>query len=204
MLRFDLFSLHSSDDILISIDDLTFKSGEMVCIVGDNCSGKSLFLKAIYNNYKHYSGGIFLNETPIESVNSIVIVERQNYFLEKKTVMANILLPFKKVKKDDKKRAEELALMADLSDKLKTNVTKISYAEQKKTEIIRAVLQYPHLILIDDFESYFDKNNFLKIMEVLQFSADTGTLIIATSTCSMAQFKNYRINNSQLELINEG
>ena len=142
-----------------------------------------------------------LNNNQIKNSNTIVLVDRDNYFLSDKSVLTNLLLPFKKVRKDEKRRTLELAEMIGLEHCLGSKVSSISYSEQKKTEILRGILQYPHLLMIDDFHSYFDKKSLLEVIELLDFATDSGSIVLITSTTPFKNFTNYEINETKIRAL---
>jgi ABC-type molybdenum transport system ATPase subunit/photorepair protein PhrA len=78
----------------------------------------------------------------------------------------------------------------------------LSYSEQKFVELVRAAVQIPNIILLDDMDAYFDEVNYNKALQILQNCLDNNSIIIATSRTLLENFNHtMRLQNKELMLI---
>ena len=190
MLKISDFFLNKKKDNLLSVGYLEIQPGQLVNLVGDNRSGKSLLFKTIHGDYYNYSGDIIIKEKPAvlyRKRKQTALVECHSHLLYSETVWNNILLPFPRLNSRMKMKISELCLLAGIDNILQDKVRNISFSQQKFIEIIRAVVQLPYLIMIDDLDVYFDDENYKKALEVLNFAISSGSSVIVSSKQKLDQ-----------------
>lgn len=184
MLKISDFFLNTKKDCLLSIGYFALETSEVVNLVGNNSSGKSLLIKSIHGDYYNFSGDIIIKEKPAifyKKRKQTVLVEKRSHLLMDETVWRNIILPFPKFSSRLKLKVSELCIVAGIDNILQEKVRNISYSEQKFIELIRAVAQLPYIVLVDDFDSYFDEVNISKALEILDFASSSGSSVILSS-----------------------
>ena len=160
-----------------AIDDLNFgvKTGEIYGLIGPNGAGKTTLFNIVTGNYIQTKGTVVFNHEELSGVkpNEIVLkgIARtfQNIRLFKSmSVLENVLIGFhhqanytyiesilrlprhfsneKKIKKEAMVILEKFGI-ADLAD---TNSSSLSYGNQRKVEIARALATNPRLLLLDE------------------------------------------------------
>lgn len=197
------FSINGKCDFKLHIPELIISSGQFIQVFGSNNSGKSLLLKTIAGQYKDFEGKFLYNgiETKPASLCSILL-SSQPAILKKKSVEKNLKLPFTRLTKRKKQIMLELMKNSQLIDRLKDPVYQLSRSQQKSMELIRAVVQLPHYLLIDDYDTFFDNNTLNLLSSAFEFAASAGTTIITTSLKQITSvLVCYKIQNGVLEKL---
>ncbi|MEA1972903.1 MAG: ATP-binding cassette domain-containing protein [Candidatus Cloacimonadota bacterium] len=182
----------------LKIDNLVFESGCFAQIYAKNGTGKTLLLESIANINKKFIGNVLVNQSIINDKDSIILIERNPVFINRKDVWKNITLPLKKVSREKKRRLIEFCEYANIKALFKQKIETLSYSQKKMVEIIRAVIQYPYVILIDDFDAFFDKEQFKIAKYFLEFASKAGTSIVVSSTKKLDDFEEYSIIDNEL------
>jgi len=69
-------------------------------------------------------------------------------------------------------------------------------------ELIRATVQLPYLILVDDMDNYFDAVKLKTATEILSYATKNGSSVLVTSKQKLEDFNAYyRIQNKKLVSI---
>jgi ABC-type transport system involved in cytochrome c biogenesis ATPase subunit len=194
MLKIEHFALTPGQMRLMVIDELIVANGKKVLIFGDNEAGKTLFLRAIHSDFSKFAGTIHLKEKPIsfyKKRKSTIFLGNKMHLLPNDTLWNNLVLPFEKLTKQQKIRIFEMLKAVELSPKIGLKVKNLSSSACKFIELIRAVVQQPQLILLDDFDHFFDEKKYLKALDICQFAISNGTSIIATAKNRLDHFDTY-------------
>ncbi len=162
---------------LLAINRASFsiKEREIFGLIGPNGAGKTTIFNIITGNYKPTEGDIYLLGEKITKLKNYKIVRKgvartfQNIRLfSSMSVLENILigydyqakysyfeaifrLPrFFRAEKEIKKEAEELLEFLGLKEFKEQKATTLSYGNQRKVEIARALATKPKLLLLDE------------------------------------------------------
>ena len=181
MYKIENFSFTYPKDKKI-IKDISFeiKKGDVVSIVGKSGCGKSTLLRCLNRIEEITSGTIYLNGKNINNINKNELRQKvglvfQDYNLfEHLTVIENLTIGLKKIKKFSKEKAEKLAITMlkrfELEDKKYNYPDELSGGQQQRVAIIRTLLMKPQIILLDEPTSALDKemkNEVLKLINDL-------------------------------------
>ncbi len=203
MLKIEHFALSLEKERLMVIEEISLSSGKKVLFFGNNETGKTLFLKSIHGDFSKFEGNILIEEKPLsfyKKKKQSFLLENTTHLLPDETVWKNIILPLPKVSGHIKKKIIELCFVAGLHKKIQSKVKDLSYSSQKFIELIRAVIQLPSIILIDDVDHFFDGKNLLKAFDVCEFAINSGSSIVATSKTKLENFDMYyRIQDRKVE-----
>lgn len=183
MLQFKDFRL-MSDQELIFAENIDIEYGKSVQFIGANASGKTLLLKTIYGDYNQYEGDLLIKAKQAlfyKKKKSSILILRETYLFDNESVWKNLTLPFGILKKWQKDKLMDYSEIAGLSNKIDSKVSEISSSEKKKIEIIRAAVQMPYILLIDDYDTYFDNKEQSRLKEIFDHSIKGGT-VVAVST----------------------
>lgn len=187
--------LHAVDDVSLSV-----QQGKVVVIIGPSGSGKSTLLRCMNFLETPTSGEVwFMGErmtTDQKDLNrhraEIGMVFQSFNLYAHLTVMENITLAQRVVKKTEKKEAEELAMeqlrkvgIADKADKLPSQ---ISGGQQQRAAIARALAMKPKLMLFDEPTSALDPEMIKEVLDVMMLLAKEGiTMLIVTHEMGFAR-----------------
>ncbi|MEV6329077.1 amino acid ABC transporter ATP-binding protein [Streptomyces sp. NPDC051909] len=185
--------------VLQSID-LTIHRGEVVVVIGPSGSGKSTLCRAINRLETIDSGTITIDGRPLPAEGKALAALRAdvgmvfqsfNLFAHK-TVLANVTLGQIKVRKKDRKKAEERARallervgVANQADKYPAQ---LSGGQQQRVAIARALAMDPKVMLFDEPTSALDPEMINEVLEVMRQLAQEGmTMVVVTHEMGFAR-----------------
>ncbi|MFF1833101.1 amino acid ABC transporter ATP-binding protein [Streptomyces sp. NPDC058231] len=188
-------ALHVLQDI-----DLTIARGEVVVVIGPSGSGKSTLCRTINRLETIDSGAISIDGKPLPQEGKELarlradvgmVFQSFNLFAHK-TVLENVMLGQLKVRKADKKAAEEKARslldrvgVATQADKYPAQ---LSGGQQQRVAIARALAMDPKVMLFDEPTSALDPEMINEVLEVMQQLARDGmTMVVVTHEMGFAR-----------------
>ncbi|MFC7302640.1 amino acid ABC transporter ATP-binding protein [Streptomyces monticola] len=188
-------ALHVLQDI-----DMTIARGEVVVVIGPSGSGKSTLCRAINRLETVESGTITIDGKPLPQEGKELarlradvgmVFQSFNLFAHK-TVLENVMLGQVKVRKTDKKAAEEKARA--LLDRVGVGVqadkypAQLSGGQQQRVAIARALAMDPKVMLFDEPTSALDPEMINEVLEVMQQLARDGmTMVVVTHEMGFAR-----------------
>ncbi|MFF9071890.1 amino acid ABC transporter ATP-binding protein [Streptomyces sp. NPDC014735] len=188
-------ALHVLQDI-----DLTIARGEVVVVIGPSGSGKSTLCRTINRLETIDSGDISIDGKPLPQegrelarlrADVGMVFQSFNLFAHK-TVLENVMLGQIKVRKTDKKAAEDKARsllervgVATQADKYPAQ---LSGGQQQRVAIARALAMDPKVILFDEPTSALDPEMINEVLDVMQQLAREGmTMVVVTHEMGFAR-----------------
>ncbi len=202
MLKILYFGITLDDQRIIATDKIEIGNGVSMLLFGDNSTGKSLLLQAINGDLKNYDGDILIKEKPpifYKKRKKSILLENTLHILDQETIWKNILIPLPKISSRIQKKVVDLCDIANLKNIRTRKAKQLSFSQKKILEIIRAVIQIPYLILIDDLDNYFDLKKRNKALQILAYAIDNGSSVVATSKTKLDGFQEYfRIQNKKV------
>ncbi|MFE0643734.1 amino acid ABC transporter ATP-binding protein [Streptomyces sp. NPDC058877] len=205
---------HAADDLVVLSDvnkhfgalhvlqdiDLTITRGEVVVVIGPSGSGKSTLCRTINRLETIDSGTITIDGRPLPQegrelarLRSDVGMVFQSFNLfAHKTVLENVMLGQIKVRKTEKKAAEEKA--RTLLDRVGVGTqadkypAQLSGGQQQRVAIARALAMDPKVMLFDEPTSALDPEMINEVLEVMQQLARDGmTMVVVTHEMGFAR-----------------
>ncbi|MFB7281614.1 amino acid ABC transporter ATP-binding protein [Streptomyces hydrogenans] len=191
--------------VLQSID-LTIRRGEVVVVIGPSGSGKSTLCRAI-NRLETIDGGeIRIDGRPVPAegrelarlrADVGMVFQSFNLFAHK-TVLDNVTLGQIKVRKKDRRGAEERARslldrvgVAAQADKYPAQ---LSGGQQQRVAIARALAMDPKVMLFDEPTSALDPEMINEVLEVMrQLARDGMTMVVVTHEMGFARSAAHRV-----------
>ncbi|MFI1962549.1 amino acid ABC transporter ATP-binding protein [Streptomyces pathocidini] len=188
-------ALHVLQDI-----DLTIARGEVVVVIGPSGSGKSTLCRTINRLESVDSGTITIDGKPLPEEGRALarlradvgmVFQSFNLFAHK-TVLQNVMLGQIKVRRADKKAAEEKA--RSLLDRVGVGAqadkypAQLSGGQQQRVAIARALAMDPKVMLFDEPTSALDPEMINEVLEVMQQLAREGmTMVVVTHEMGFAR-----------------
>ena len=174
--------------------------GEVVTVIGPSGGGKSTFLRCLNLLEKPEQGQIFFEGVEITGKKVDVNLHRQkmgmvfqhfNVF-PNLTVLDNITIAPKLVKKMDKaeaeERAKELLSRIGLLEKANDKPTSLSGGQKQRLAIIRALAMEPDVMLFDEPTSALDPEMVGEVLAVIKELVKSGmTSVIVTHEMGFAK-----------------
>ena len=205
---FEINDLHKSFgelEVLKGINT-TIRRGEVVVVIGPSGSGKSTFIRCL-NLLEMPTGGqiVFEGENITgkgyaahKHREKVGMVFQQFNLFNNLTVLENITISQKKVKKTDPKAAEEkaraLLRRVGLEDKADAFPSQLSGGQKQRIAIVRAMAMEPDVMLFDEPTSALDPEMVGEVLSVIQDLAKEGvTMVVVTHEMSFARKVGTRI-----------
>ncbi|VBB05503.1 abc transporter [Lucifera butyrica] len=179
--------------------DAHIKEQEVVVVIGPSGSGKSTLLRCINYLEEPTDGEIIVDGIPLTSqanINKVreevgMVFQRFNLFPHM-TVLQNIMLAPRKVRKQSKAETERIALdllnKVGLSDKARAYPEQLSGGQQQRVAIARALAMRPKVMLFDEPTSALDPEMIKEVLDVMKALANEGmTMVVVTHEMGFAR-----------------
>lgn len=174
--------------------DLTINSGEYVAIMGPSGSGKSTLLNLI-GCLDQPTGGYYqlggqnvslLDDDHLSLIRGAYIgfIFQSFNLINQLNVIENIEIPmyYQGLSEHESfERAEQLATMVGLSDRLKHRPSELSGGQQQRVAIARALANDPLIILADEPTGNLDSQSGADILDILNRLHQQGKTLIAVT-----------------------
>ena len=216
----DLTKIYKTGELeLIALNKFstTFKTGELVSIVGQSGSGKSTLLNLLGTLDRPTSGKIIIDgiDTTKMSNNELAVLRNekigfifQSYnLISRTTVLKNIEMPAIAKGVNSivrKKKAIELLELMDIIKTSKRKPTELSGGQQQRVAIARALINDPAIILADEPTGNLDSKTGEEIFQLLKSLAKerNTTIILVTHNLDLAKRTDKIIKLSDGKLVN--
>ena len=171
----------------------TVKESEVVVVFGPSGSGKSTYIRTLNRLESHDSGriiidGVELNDDVknLEKVRSNVGMVFQSFNLfPHLSILGNITLAPRKVKRMKKKEADDLAMglleRVGIPEQAEKFPTQLSGGQQQRVAIARALAMQPKIMLFDEPTSALDPEMIKEVLDVMRELADSGMTMICVT-----------------------
>ncbi len=179
---------------------LTIPKGQVTVIIGPSGSGKSTLLRCINHLETPSEGEIWFNGFLMSADSKHLNEHRaemgmvfQSFNLYSHlTILENITLALRVVKRMEKRKAEALAMQqlekVGIADKAEKYPANISGGQQQRAAIARALAMGPQLMLFDEPTSALDPEMIKEVLDVMMMLAKEGiTMIIVTHEMGFAR-----------------
>ena len=175
--------------------NLEINQGTNIGITGKSGSGKSTFLQIVASLDKPSSGEIFFNDNKFNQMKNDELsklrlenfgfVYQFHHLLEDMTILENVLLPNQYNRSDKKFNNEEIFNLLEkvgLSERLHHLPWKLSGGEKQRAAIVRAIVNKPNFLFLDEPTGNLDESNAKSIQELLiNLSKDLKFSLITSS-----------------------
>jgi len=180
--------------------NLTVQQGKVLVIVGPSGSGKSTLLRCINyletpsNGEIRFMGNLLAeNDDNLNCHRAEIGMVFQDFNLYAHlSVLDNITLALRVVKKIDRKTAEDIAMVqlekVGITDKANKMPLQISGGQQQRAAIARALAMQPQLMLFDEPTSALDPEMIKEVLDVMMLLVEEGiTMVIVTHEMGFAR-----------------
>ncbi len=197
---------------------LSVKKGEVVTVVGPSGSGKSTVLRCM-NLLEHptagevWIDGVLATDRKAD-VNAIreevgMVFQQFNLFAHK-TVLENVVLAQRTVRKRSKAEAESVARAqlerVGIPEKADAYPRQLSGGQQQRVAIARSLAMNPKVMLFDEPTSALDPEMIREVLDVMrELAADGMTMVVVTHEMGFARAAaNRLVFMDQGRIVEEG
>jgi polar amino acid transport system ATP-binding protein len=178
--------------------DLKVASGKTTCVIGPSGSGKSTLLRCVNRLQEPDSGDLLLDGESVIKSDPDALRQRVGMVFQHfnlfghRSVLDNIVLPLRNVKRISRDAAVEIARarLADvgLADKAPYRPSALSGGQQQRVAIARALAMDPEVMLFDEATSALDPELVKGVLNLMAGLASRGlTLIVVTHEMGFAR-----------------
>ena len=184
----------------------TIRKGEVVVVIGPSGSGKSTFIRCLNLLETPTEGQIIFEGSCITDKGYAVhkhrekvrMVFQQFNLFNNLTILENVTISLKKVKKVPAPAAEEkaraLLRRVGLEDKADAYPAQLSGGQKQRIAIVRAMAMKPDVMLFDEPTSALDPEMVGEVLSVIQDLAKEGvTMVVVTHEMGFAKKVGTRI-----------
>lgn len=172
--------------------DILFEKGKVYLVEADSGKGKSTFCSYIQGYRYDFSGQILFDDTDIQRLRSSqwVAIRQRNISLlfqelrlfPELTAMENVEIKNKLTGHKSHRQIEQWFTMLGISDKQDTRVGLMSFGQQQRVAMMRALVQPFDFILADEPISHLDDANAALMADIMMTEARSqGAGVIVTS-----------------------
>jgi len=181
-------------DLQVLFDiNLSFEAGSFSSIVGQSGSGKTTLLNIIGTLDRATRGEVIIDGNRIDTMAKDKVAELRNrvigfifqfhFLLPEFTALENVLMPYRiqqpRLSEEILKRADDLFELVGISRVKNNPATRMSGGQQQRTDIIRALINNPKLILADEPSGNLDTENTEAIYQTFRdINKEFGTTFI--------------------------
>ena len=189
------YKVQALKDVSLEIND-----GEFIGIIGHTGSGKSTLIQHMNGLLKATSGHIYYNGQDIydndydlsKLRHKVGMVFQQFNLFNNLTILENVTISLKKVKKVPAPAAEEkaraLLRRVGLEDKADAYPAQLSGGQKQRIAIVRAMAMEPDVMLFDEPTSALDPELTGEVLKVIRSLAEQNTtMIIVTHEMAFAR-----------------
>jgi ABC-type polar amino acid transport system ATPase subunit len=180
---------------LLVLDDITNRipAGEKVVIIGPSGSGKSTLLRTVNGLETIDAGEVLVNGTSVHASGTDInalrahvgMVQQSFNLFPQMTVLDNVTLAPRKVKKESREtaeqRARELLARVGIPEKADAYPAQLSGGQQQRVAIARALAMEPNLMLFDEPTSALDPEMIQEVLDVMRDLAREGMTMLVVS-----------------------
>ena len=178
--------------------DLQVASGKTTCVIGPSGSGKSTLLRCVNRLQEPDSGDLLLDGESVIRADPDALRQRVGMVFQHfnlfghRSVLDNIVLPLRSVKKLGRDEAVEIARArlaeVGLADKAPYRPSALSGGQQQRVAIARALAMDPEVMLFDEATSALDPELVKGVLNLMAGLASRGlTLIVVTHEMGFAR-----------------
>ncbi len=210
------FNVSHSESPVLSNLNWTVDESEWIEIKGENNSGKTTFLNAIYGHINKSTGQLFILDfsmTPVAKDDRAGLRRKMGFakqdsnLLKNKTLRANLAMALIAADRILDQNLEEiiinLAGRFSLKDVLLKEVKDLSYSQQHLAAIARAIIHKPKLLLIDQSIDILDNVNRNRVIDLIEEYRKTERMTVISSSIvgwssEISNYKSFKLENQSL------
>lgn len=195
----DLRKRYKTGDLALDGVDLQVAAGEVIALIGASGAGKSSLIRCINRLVEPTSGSIRVGGTEITGLSHrrlrqqrrrIGMIFQEYALVERLSVMENALSgrlgytgfwasTFRRYPADDVQRALALLDRVGLADHIDKRADALSGGQRQRVGIVRALMQTPDLLLVDEPTASLDPKTGREVMRlIVELAGENGVAAV--------------------------
>lgn len=173
-------------------NDITFKKGHLYLVEADSGKGKSTFCSYVVGYRHDYTGQVLFDDFDTKNMKVSQWVDNRRIHIShlfqelrlfpELTAMENVQIKNKLTNFKSEEQIKEWFDMLGIGDKLDSKIGRMSFGQQQRVAMIRALVQPFDFILADEPISHLDDNNARIMGDIMMTEAKAqGAGVIVTS-----------------------
>ena len=180
---------------VISDINLELRSGQLVCLIGENGIGKSTLLKTLTGFLPKLKGSLLLGNRDIESFSQRELARQVSIVLTQKPDVQNLTIEeiiglgrspytgfFGRLRAEDRKVVDDAIATMGIEKLRRRMIQTLSDGERQKVMIAKALAQETPIILLDEPTAFLDFPSKAETFQSLQRMAHERDKLILLST----------------------
>ena len=180
---------------VISDINLELRSGQLVCLIGENGIGKSTLLKTLTGFLPKLKGSLLLGDRDIESFSQRELARQVSIVLTQKPDVQNLTIEeiiglgrspytgfFGRLRAEDRKVVDDAIATMGIEKLRGRMIQTLSDGERQKVMIAKALAQETPIILLDEPTAFLDFPSKAETFQSLQRMAHERDKLILLST----------------------
>ena len=190
----DLFFTYPNHKKVIQGLNLHIKSGEKICLIGEEGSGKSTLIKLLTGLYSDFSGNILFNEIPIKLIPNQTLHEHVSVLFADEelfsgTLLENLTIGNKNIEMEEIEKVCKIVDLHHFVQELKMGYQTLIDSQGKKMSnnviqkilLARSLLLKPALLMLEDSWISIEPLVRTQIINYLTDQNNPSTLIAITN-----------------------
>lgn len=208
MIKLENFSKRYGEQLIFDNVNFEINKNGMYALIGLSGSGKTTLFNILGGIDTKYEGNYFLNNTNAHELDfvanyydNIAIVYQDYKLFEQLTVYDNIKMGTHKSEAE----IDELLQQFKLYELKKVLVKYLSGGERQRTAVIRAIINNPRLLLLDEPTAALDDRNTKRIIEYLKALENDLIIFIISHDERMLDCVDtiYELENQTINIVKE-
>ncbi len=187
--------------ILLENLNISLKSGNLVCLIGQNGAGKSSLMRTLAGLQKPLSGDILIDDISIKNLSEIELALKISVVLSEKidnqaiTVRELVSLGryphttwISELSKNDKEIIENALSLTKTTEIASQTLSQLSDGQKQRVSLARALAQDTQIVLLDEPTAHLDLPSRLQLFKMLRNLVVTTnkTFLISTHELDLA------------------
>ena len=168
----------------LSIEELDIKAGDIVTVVGQIGSGKSLLIRLLSGITVPSGGKVLLDGKDVHTLpdarGRIGVLFEEDLLYDRTSAQGNLEL-YCRLHNLPVSRAGEVLAQLGMSDQAAKRVSKLSPVAQRRLAFGRALIGRPALLLLDQPELRIDLDTQALFLRLIQEAAGAGAAVLITA-----------------------
>ncbi len=176
MLQVNDLEVISNKRVVLRLPEMLLPDATINALVGPEFAGKSLLARTLHGLYRDYRGLIDFQNIDKMRIDTYLLTN-EVHLLSEKSINENIFFSGK-LKRES---ILDYAMLAELENDLERLVSELALRKKKLLELAIACGMYPSLLIIDDFDQCFTKDDLTLVGKILsKYKSDGGTVLLTS------------------------